>query len=128
MTELEARFILGTHAGRTENFMEGYVYALRYGIKSFEKQQRKFDEIFECLKKLEKIFYCQKIEREILEDLCVIQYQSILYINNKNGLYTKQIQILTEVLAETIVYLLENVENPFEAYENYKINYEEKLL
>lgn len=65
-------------------------------------------------------------DRELLADLSGIIYGSILYVNcikSDSGI----VGVFTEVLSETIVALLENVPNPFEAFDNYKINYDDIL-
>lgn len=42
MTIEEARKKISMHAGTTENFFDGYSYALRYGFRNFEDIARGF--------------------------------------------------------------------------------------
>lgn len=124
MTNDEAINLLAIHAGRNEEcFDQGYCFKLRYGIKDEEAIEDLFDEIFACLKCLKDLFYNEQIDRHIIADLHSILAQSILYIN-LNKAYVERISIYTEVLSETLVYLLENAEQPFEAYDHYKENYD----
>lgn len=124
MTKDEARRLLKVHAGSNEAcFDQGYCFKLRYGIKSEEEIEKLFDEIFACLKCLKDLFYKENISRDLLADIQSIQAQSILYIHQKET-YGERIGIYTEVLSETLVYLLENVEQPFVAYDHYKENYD----
>ena len=126
MTKDEARSLLKVHAGNNEAcFDQGYCFKLRYGIKSEEEIEKLFDEIFACLKCLKDLFYKENISRDLLADIQSIQAQSILYIHQKET-YGERIGIYTEVLSETLVYLLENVEQPFVAYDHYKENYDLK--
>lgn len=126
MTNQEARLKIAIHSGRTEKFSEGYLYALRYGFKDISDIQQKFDDIFICLNELKEVFYSSGAERELLADINEILYGSILYINrNKNDFSV--VNIFAEVLSETMVYLLENAEYPFEAFDNYKLNYDDIL-
>lgn len=128
MTKAEAMARIGTHAGRTGNFEQGYVYALRYGFKNLEEQQQKLDEIFACLRILQEEFYQPEIDRQLAADVWAIQYQSILYLNQEHAAEQKRlVQIGAEVLAETMLYLLEQAENPLEAYDSYRENYEIEL-
>ncbi|WP_032120939.1 hypothetical protein [Clostridium amazonitimonense] len=126
MTKAEARLKIALHAGRNDNFSEGYIYALRYGFKNLPELQQKFEEIFVYLKELKESFYSPEIERELLADLNEILYESILYISNKKLDYCV-VQIFAEILSETLVYLLENAEYPFEAFDSYKENYDDIL-
>lgn len=126
MTKDEARSLLKVHAGSNEAcFDQGYCFKLRYGIKSEEEIEKLFDEIFACLKCLKDSFYKENISRDLLADIQSIQAQSILYIHQKET-YGERIGIYTEVLSETLVYLLENVEQLFVAYDHYKENYDLK--
>ncbi|WP_353097431.1 hypothetical protein [Tissierella praeacuta] len=126
MTKAEVRLKIAIHAGRSNDFSEGYRYALRYGLKNLLELQQKFDEIFLCLKELKEFFYLPEVERELLADLNEILYGSILYSNNKESNYCV-VQIFSEILSETLVHLLENAEYPFEAFDNYKENYDDIL-
>ena len=126
MEKTEARLKIAVHAGKTENFIEGYSYVLRYGVKSPIELQQKFDEIFECLKELKEVFDAPEVEREFLADLNQILLSSIIYINNEKSAYGI-VNVFAEVLAETILYLLEQHEVPFEAFDNYKENYDDIL-
>lgn len=124
MTIEEAKNLLAIHAGRIEEcFDQGYCFKLRYGMKSEDEIEKLFDEIMACLKCLKDLFYNDKIARQMMADLQSILAQSILYINLNKG-HVERVGIYTEVLAETLVYLLENVEQPFEAYDHYKENYD----
>ena len=124
MTKEEAKNLLAIHAGRTEEcFDQGYCFKLRYGLKSEDEIEKLFDEIMACLKCLKDLFYNEEIARQMMADLQSILAQSILYINLNKG-HVERVGIYTEVLAETLVYLLENVEQPFEAYDHYKENYD----
>ncbi len=122
----QARIKLSMHAGKTENFSDGYVYALKYSFYNIEQLQQKFDEIFICLKELREEFYAGCVEKELLADLNTILLQSILYSNSKAD-NCEIAGIFAEVLSETLCYLLENAENPFESFDNYKENYDDKL-
>ena len=126
MTPQQAKAKLSIHAGKTENFSEGYAYALRYGFSDIETLQQKFDEIFICLKVLKEEFYIVGIDKELLSDLNQILFQSILYRNSKAD-NCRIVGVFAEVLSETLCYLLENTENPFEAFDNYKENYDDIL-
>ena len=136
MTKDEARSLLKVHAGNNEAcFDQGYCFKLRYGIKSEEEIEKLFDKFSELLHKedyakakevlenLKDLFYKENISRDLLADIQSIQAQSILYIHQKET-YGERIGIYTEVLSETLVYLLENVEQPFVAYDHYKENYD----
>lgn len=124
MTQTEARYKLAMHAGKTEDFFMGYRNAMRDGFKNISELQQKFEEIFACLKELKEVFYAGKIEREIIAELSEILNGCIIYIRNKEKAYDI-VEIFAEVLSETIVNLLMNVENPFGAFDNYKDNYDE---
>ena len=63
MTKAETRLKIAVHAGRNDNFSEGYIYDLRYGFKNLPELQQKFDEIFVCLKELKETFCSPEIER-----------------------------------------------------------------
>lgn len=126
MTKAEARLRLAIHAGRSNDFSEGYRYALRYGFNHVLELQQKFDDIFLCLKELKECFYLPKVERELLADVNEILYGSILYCHHKGSHYGA-VQIFAEVLSETLVQLLENTEYPFEAFDHYKENYDDLL-
>lgn len=124
MTKEEAKNLLAINAGRNEEcFDQGYCFKLRYGMKSEDEIEKLFDEIMACLKCLKDLFYNDEIARQMMADLQSILAQSILYINLNKG-YVERVGIYTEVLTETLVYLLENVEQPFEAYDHYKENYD----
>lgn len=124
MTKDEAINLLAIHAGRNEEYFDqGYCFKLRYGMKSEDEIEKLFDEIMACLKCLKDMFYHDEIARQMMADLQSILAQSMLYIN-LNKAYVERISIYTEVLSETLVYLLENVEQPFEAYDHYKENYD----
>lgn len=127
MTKEEAKLRIAMHAGRTEGFTEGYRYAMKFGFKNVAELQSQFDDLLMCMKELEECFYSSEIQRELLADIHEILFGSILYVNNKERDYVV-VQVLTEVLAETMTYLLENVENPFEVYDNYKVNYDNILV
>lgn len=126
MTTEEARLKISIHAGRIENDSEGYRYALRNGFCDLEEIQQKFDEIFICLKILKEDSYFVYIDKELLADLNEILWGSILYINSQAVNY-RVVGVFTEVLSETLFYLLENTEKPFSAFENYKENYDDIL-
>lgn len=126
MTTAEARLKISVHAGKTENFYDGYRYALRYGFHNFRDIQQKYDEIFECLKVLYESSCFVNIDKELLSELNEILWGSILYINSQAVNY-QAVGVFTEVLSETLFYLLENVENPFNAFDNYKENYDDIL-
>lgn len=53
MTTIEARLKISMHVGKTEKFIDGYRYALRYRIQNLEDIQQKYDEIMMiyCVKK-----------------------------------------------------------------------------
>lgn len=40
MTTEEARLKISIHAGKTENFLNGYRYALKYGFRDLEDMQQ----------------------------------------------------------------------------------------
>lgn len=126
MTEAEARSKIAVHAGKHDDFSDGYVYALKYGFQSISELQQKFDDIFTCLKKLKTAFYNNAIERELLADVSEILYASILYVNSQKTA-GHVVRIFSEVLSETLVYLLENTEYPFEAFDHYAENYDDVL-
>lgn len=83
MTNPEARLRIAVHAGRSNDFSEGYRYALRHGSNNVLELQQKFDDIFLCLKQLKDLFYFPEVERELLADVNEIMYGSILYCNHK---------------------------------------------
>lgn len=49
-----------------------------------------------------------------------------MYINSQAINYPV-VGVFAEVLSETLFYLLENIENPFGAFDNYKENYDDIL-
>lgn len=126
MTTVEARLKISMHAGKTENFFDGYRYALRYGIQNLEDIQQKYDEIFMCLKVLYETSCFVNIDKELLSELNEILWGSILYVNSQASNY-RVVGVFAEVLSETLFYLLENIENPFDAFDNYKENYDDIL-
>lgn len=126
MTITEARFKISMHAGRTENFFYGYRYALKYGFRNLECIQHQFDEIFICLKILRQADSFLFLDKELLADLSEILWGSILYINRQETNY-HIIGVFAEVLSETLLYLLENTEEPFIAFDYYKENYDDIL-
>ncbi len=126
MTTTEARLKISMHAGTTENFSNGYRYALKYGFSDLENIQHQFDEIFICLKILKEDSCSLSLNKELLADLNEILWGSILYINCQNANY-RIVGVFAEVLSETLLYLLENTEEPFIAFDNYKENYDDIL-
>ena len=126
MTLEEAREKISLHAGRTENFFDGYRYSLRSGFHDLESVQQKFDEIFTCLKMLEKASCFASIEKELLVELHEILWGSILYVNSQAFCY-RAVGVFAEVLSETLYNLLDKAEDPFEAFDNYKENYDDVL-
>lgn len=126
MTTTEARLKISMHAGRTENFSDGCRYALKYGFQNLSDIQQKYDEIFICLKVLYENSCFVNIDKEILSELNEILWGSILYINSQEAGY-RVVGVFAEVLLETMFYLLENIENPFDAFDNYKENYDDIL-
>lgn len=124
MTKDEAINLLAIHAGRNEEcFDQGYCFKLQYGIKDEEEIEELFDEIIACLKCLKDLFDNEQIYRHIIADLHSILTKSISYIN-LNKAYVERISIYTEVLSETLGYIVEDAEQPFEAYDHYKENYD----
>ena len=123
MTTTEARRKLSMHAGRTDDFSNGYRYALKYGFPDLERIQQQFDEIFICLKSLKKDSDGFLLEKELLSDLNEILWGSILYLNRQEAHY-RIIGVFAEVLSETLSYLLEDTEDPWIAFENYRENYD----
>ena len=126
MTTQEARNKISMHAGATENFSDGYSYALRYGFHNLEDIQQQFDEILICLKVLQEASDFVHLDKTLLAELNAILWSSILYINNQ-GLHYRAVGVFAEVLSETLVYIFENIENPFHAFDNYKENYDDIL-
>lgn len=126
MTTTEARFKISMHAGRTENFSNGYRYALKYGFCDLEGIQRQFDEIFICLKVLKDASYFLSLDKELLADLNEILLGSVIYMNRQETNY-RIVGVFAEVLSETLLYILENTEEPFIAFDNYKENYDDIL-
>ncbi len=126
MTTEEARVKIAIHAGKTENFSEGYRYALRCGFCDVKDIQQKFDEIFICLKVLKEGACFDCADTELLAELNEILWGSILYINSQGDNY-HVIGVFAEVLSETLFYLLENTDNPFDAFDYYKENYDDIL-
>lgn len=126
MTAAEAISKISMHAGRTENFSDGYRYALKFGFGSLEDIERRFDEIFVCLKILKSTSYFSTLDKELLADLNEILLGSIIYMNRQQDNY-RIIGVFAEVLSETLMYLLENAEDPFVAFDNYKENYDDIL-
>ncbi len=127
MTTKEAREKISMHAGKTENFSNGYRYALKYGFQNLEDIQHQFDEIFICLKVLKEASYFIPFEQELFGELSEILWGTILYINRQAHDY-RVIGVHAEVLSETLLYLLENAENPFVAFDNYKENYDDIVV
>lgn len=126
MTTGEARLKISIHAGKTENFLDGYRYALKYGFRDLEDMQQMFDEIFFCLKILKEASYFVHIDKELLAELNQIVWGSILYVN-RQAINYRIVGVFAEVLSETLCYLLENIESPFDAFDNYKENYDNVL-
>ncbi len=124
MTTKEARMKISMHAGATENFSDGYRYALRYGFHNLKDIQQQFDEILMCLKVLKEAGYFVHMDKALLAELNEILLGSILYIN-RQAIHYRAVGIFAEVLSETLVYIFENTENPFEAFDNYKENYDD---
>ena len=91
-----------------------------------ESIQQKFDEIFICLKMLEKSSCFASIEKELFVELHEILWGSILYVNSQAFCY-RAVGVFAEVLSETLYYLLDEAEDPFEAFDNYKENYDDVL-
>ncbi len=122
MTSEEARTRIAIHAGSdAEGFTAGYVYALRYGFGNLEDVQQKFDDIFGCLKVLEKSSCF--LDKELIVDLSQILLQSILYVNQQLDNY-RVIGVFAEVLSEVMVDFWGDVQEPFVAFDNYKENYD----
>ncbi len=122
MTKQEARIKISVHSGKTENFSDGYRYALRYGFSDTQEIQQKFDELLICLKVLKEDSSFVGMDRDLLFNLNEILWGSILYINSQKTDY-RIVGVFAEVLSETLFSILENTENPFEAFDNYKENY-----
>lgn len=121
MTSEEARTRIAIHAGSAEGFTAGYVYALRYGFGNLEDVQRKFDDIFRCLKVLEKPSCFS--DKELIVDLSQILWQSILYVNKQLSDY-RVIGVFAEVLSEVMIDFWGDTQEPFVAFDNYKENYD----
>lgn len=126
MTETEARLKISMHAGETEDFSRGYRYALKYGFSDFANLQKMFDEIFLCLKELERVSFLVTFDRKLLYELNEMLHGSILYVNSQAAYY-KKVGVFAEVFSETICYLLNGSEGYFEAFANYKENYDDIL-
>lgn len=124
MTVVEAKSIISMHAGRTENFSEGYRYTLKYGFCNRGEIQQQFDEIFVCLKVLQGASYALSSDTELLADLHEILLGSIIYMNRQQADYPI-IGVFAEVLSETLLSLLENTKEPFIAFDHYKENYDD---
>ena len=124
MTPAKARLKLAVHAGETENFAGGYRYALKYGFCNLEDMIQKFDEIFICLKLLNETGRLAQIDRELLTQLSELLWGSVSYINSQK-IHSRVVGIFAEVLSETLFCLLENSEHPFDAFDNYKTNYDD---
>lgn len=124
MTAEEARLKISVHAGKTENFSNGYRYALKYGFHNAEDMHHKFEEIFTCLKILKEASYFGQFDKELFGELSEILWGSILYINSQAPNY-RIIGVHAEVLSETLLYLFENAKEPFVAFDNYKENYDD---
>lgn len=123
MTKAEARLKISIHAGKTEYFSEGYRYLLKYGVQDLSVLQQKFDEIFMCLKVLKEASGIEGMDKELFLELNEMLWGGILYINSQANHY-RAVGVFSEVLSETINYLLQGIKDPFEAFDNYKDNYD----
>lgn len=126
MTTQEAREKIAVHAGRTEKFVNGYQYALKFGPCDGKELQHKFDEILICLKTLYEASDLFQLDQELLTELNEILYGSILYLNRQQANY-RVVGVFAEVLSETMLYLLEHAEEPFIAFDCYQENYDDIL-
>ena len=124
MTAAEAALKLAVHAGRTADFGSGYRYRLKYGFDSLQELQDMFDEIFACLKVLQTGSYFSRPDKEVLADISELLWGSVLYMNSQEK-HCRAIGVFAEVLSETLLYLLEDTEDPFAAFDAYKENYGE---
>ncbi len=124
MTTAQAMSKIAMHAGRTEDFSNGYRYALKYGFCNWEEIQRRFDEIFACLKVLEEGCCLFPMDQDLLADLNEILLGSIVYVNRQEPDY-RIVGAFAEVLSETLLSLLTNEKEPFTAFDNYKENYDD---
>ena len=75
-----------------------------------------------CLKVLKKSSCF--LDKELIRDLSQILWQSILYINKQLSYY-HAIGVFAEILSETLVDFLGDIEEPFVAFDNYKMNYDD---
>lgn len=124
MNAAEAKLTLAMHAGRTEDFGNGYRYRLKYGFSALHEMRNMFDEIFACLKVLQENSYFSRPDKEALADISELLWGSVLYVNSQAGHY-RVIGVFAEVLSETLLYLLEDAEDPFAAFDAYMENYGE---
>ncbi len=127
MTTEQARAMISMHAGTTENFFDGYCYALRYGFPDLQSIQQRFDEMMFCLQTLYKTAYPIHTDRALLSELQEMVYSSILYCNRQCS-DARIVGVFAEVLSETLLCILEDTENPFAAFAHYKENYDDILL
>ena len=67
-----------------------------------------------------------QIDRELLTQLSELLWGSVSYINSQK-IHSRVVGIFAEVLSETLFCLLENSEHPFDAFDNYKTNYDDIL-
>lgn len=125
MEQEEARRLLALHSGRSGAFVEGYRFALRYGAGGREELRQRFEEVIDCLRVLEEEFHRPVLPRQLLADLNEMLLGGILAMNKGNA--SPETAVFTEVLAETISALLENAPRPFDAFDHYLENYDDKL-
>lgn len=125
MNAEEARRRIAVHAGKTERFTEGYRYALRYGFCTLADIQEKFDDLLTCLQRLMEAA-CLDADRLLLAELHEILWAGIVYVNTRES-YRRAVGVFTEVLSETLVYLLEDEADPFAAFAHYRENYDDIL-
>lgn len=125
MEKDEAHRLLALHSGRVGAFVEGYRFALRYRTGDRMALRQGFEEVIACLRVLEEEFHRPVLPRQLLADLNKILLGSILAMNKKGA--APEAAVFTEVLAETITALLEKDPRPFEAFDHYPENYDDKL-
>lgn len=126
MTIEQARVTISMHAGTTENFFDGYCYALRYGFSDLQSIIQRFDEMMCCLQTLYEFSYPIHTDRVLLAELQAMVYNSILYCNRQCA-DARVVGVFAEVLSETLLSILEGTENPFSAFADYKENYDDIL-
>lgn len=81
---------------------------------------------FVILKILQEASYFVHMNKTLLAELNEILLSSILYINCQK-IHYRTVGVFAEILSETLVYIFQNIENPFHAFDNYKENYDDIL-